>query len=910
MPITQQNLFNNTEQHILDELSRIITDSDLETVLPFIKNYQEQYTALFQQALNQIKKYWLDQKDPSEISNYESLSWSDQRHALKCRATLSQQHIISLFAFGLLNNLNKEWKWHLESDLSRIFKQPSLFNILLNIPSIILEKCINQRTDYDLLYILEQKRLIKYNADIFIHSLIHHHSYAHENRYDDLLQFYASEKIVYTRDIPKIFDYEDYNYIFHDIIPLLIKENKIDHLFCIRRCLENQNKNWNDYAKKAFLSLIDKIKPTHIDYLQIQDSFFLLLQSEYNSTVNLALDMIQPLIYENNFQFDEYLNYLDGIMFRTGFKGRLKNLLVQLNQAIQDFPIHREQILLLINDALSQQDIDLQNRAAKILLKHITVQDQNIIDKIQLYAPSLNIQTKELLDKYIDLEVSEQNSINHPIYCYQPFQHQYLKPENKIELPQTWQDLLFLMSGNIQKGDPLNYDLIMSAWLTLKPHFPKDYKKQIRTVIKQMEKSTINDFQNIFQYFFIEIFKTPEKAPDPKTTPYASLQYLNSNFKRTFFQLLESFAKFSYENTRLPLLSLPTHTPSYIDPEILVQRLLDYQTHNIEFDLVDLALALCRTPRENVANALYLLAQLQHPQLQQLLYYAFGKSELSSDFNHEQSIKNQNQQQAWWGLWDTLLCMYEPNRQQQNHIPFTITLADHHYSQYGRLCFEAPTQKQSLTAIYNELNRANFDYYFSGLDHIFYRHLTPLYQVPNDLSYLRHYANEMEGLGKNMYQFFNYLSNENYTINDYTLLILATHSFTPAKQSRLAVTETLIQFFDRQSICLETLAQYYAQLIYVVYEPFSRLLEVFSQIKDCSNLNNSALIQLITIILKQEKYPEKLPPNFKKLFELYYELITQHHILLDQETKNTLQAWQIQFPTLKSIIQKILKQGA
>ncbi|MEG0198938.1 MAG: DUF6493 family protein, partial [Acinetobacter sp.] len=199
-------------------------------------------------------------------------------------------------------------------------------------------------------------------------------------------------------------------------------------------------------------------------------------------------------------------------------------LLVQLNQAIQDFPIHREQILLLINDALSQQDIDLQNRAAKILLKHITVQDQNIIDKIQLYAPSLNIQTKELLDKYIDLEVSEQNSINHPIYCYQPFQHQYLKPENKIELPQTWQDLLFLMSGNIQKGDPLNYDLIMSAWLTLKPHFPKDYKKQIRTVIKQMEKSTINDFQNIFQYFFIEIFKTPEKAPDPKTTPYASLQ--------------------------------------------------------------------------------------------------------------------------------------------------------------------------------------------------------------------------------------------------------------------------------------------------------------------------------------------------------------------------------------------------
>ena len=93
------------------------------------------------------------------------------------------------------------------------------------------------------------------------------------------------------------------------------------------------------------------------------------------------------------------------------------------------------------------------------------------------------------------------------------------------------------------------------------------------------------------------------------------------------------------------------------------------------------------------------------------------------------------------------------------------------------------------------------------------------------------------------------------------------------------------------------------------YAPLARFIECLTQVKNSSDLNNSALLQLIGLILKAVKIPEKLPTNFKKLFELYYELIAQYHTPLDQDTKAILQAWQTQFPTLKSVIQKILKQG-
>ena len=177
-------------------------------------------------------------------------------------------------------------------------------------------------------------------------------------------------------------------------------------------------------------------------------------------------------------------------------------------------------------------------------------------------------------------------------------------------------------------------------------------------------------------------------------------------------------------------------------------------------------------------------------------------------------------------------------------------------------------------------------------------------------AYLRHYANAMEGLGENMYEFFLYLSHKNYAINDSTLLILATHSFSPVKESRLAVTETLIKCFERKNIDLEVLANDYATLIYAVYAPFPRLLECFTQIKGSSALNDSALIQLIGLILKSEQYPDKLPTNFKKLFELYYELLHQYQIKIDQEIQQALLAWQDKFPAVKTITQKIIKEAA
>ena len=197
----------------------------------------------------------------------------------------------------------------------------------------------------------------------------------------------------------------------------------------------------------------------------------------------------------------------------------------------------------------------------------------------------------------------------------------------------------------------------------------------------------------------------------------------------------------------------------------------------------------------------------------------------------------------------------------------------------------------------------------TGIDLVFYRHVTPLHQTPNDLDFSAndcYCVNELSDY--DISPLLLRMIDEDYILNPYSLFILTAYSFSPNKEMRLTVSEVLIQCLSQQKINLEILAKHYVTLLESNYAPFPRLLECLLAIKGSSELGDQALLIIIMNIIQNYTIPEKLPSQSKKLFELYYELAHQYGVKIPKTSIDSLLLWQDKFNSLKTMIQKIIKE--
>lgn len=75
----------------------------------------------------------------------------------------------------------------------------------------------------------------------------------------------------------------------------------------------------------------------------------------------------------------------------------------------------------------------------------------------------------------------------------------------------------------------------------------------------------------------------------------------------------------------MPLLSTPTHTPMFIAPETLIERLKQYQQANAEPDDMDMQTALSRVALESSSQELPLLLRSLKGEYRHLLTFLLGE---------------------------------------------------------------------------------------------------------------------------------------------------------------------------------------------------------------------------------------------------------------------------------------------
>lgn len=129
--------------------------------------------------------------------------------------------------------------------------------------------------------------------------------------------------------------------------------------------------------------------------------------------------------------------------------------------------------------------------------------------------------------------------------------------------------------------------------------------------------------------------------------------------------------------------------------------------------------------------------------------------------------------------------------------------------------------------------------------------------------------------------------------------------FAQEKEVRVMATEVLIQTIEQNRLPIETIGEKIGFLISHAFGPMARMMEVLENCKDISYKHNDALLQLLSISLMNTNIKEKIPTNFKKILELFYDLQKKLKKEITNETRSAVEKLN-EFKSLQPLIKKIL----
>jgi hypothetical protein len=90
------------------------------------------------------------------------------------------------------------------------------------------------------------------------------------------------------------------------------------------------------------------------------------------------------------------------------------------------------------------------------------------------------------------------------------------------------------------------------------------------------------------------------------------------------------------------------------------------------------------------------------------------------------------------------------------------------------------------------------------------------------------------------------------------------------------------------------------------YGPIGRCIEVLEQCRDISSKHNNALLQLLDAAFAHYIIAEKMPTNFKKIVEYYYDLMNKEQYHFTDDLQQVFEKLEI-YKSLQPILKKIRK---
>lgn len=955
--VLQPTAASQRKEEAVAALKLLIKEARTEDIIPFLEEYSSGNLEILKKEIRAAKRYWVDYSDLSKDPEFKSKA----QYNWGTRGTKEQQRTVKLLALATFSG-SDAGSWDIFYELLNQARSKDVIQILAYAKPNwlggyllqLVRKNEWQQINYDNLRFLEQMGHVDFEPELYASSISGFNNYE-SKRFFDLL---TTDELAVQRDIPLVFEYEtgihsrywDYNYqnavnelLWDKVFDTLLESGKIDRELIITGALEAQTKNWNNNLKSYFRKLIERMKLSENTVIEHQQRFFSLLHAEHSAVINFVVEYLKPFLSHRDFQLQEFLDWAEPIFMRSDVKASLKTLLIQFDKLLKQKSEWQERFVSLAADIFMIPDLQLQERAAKFILKYQKEPFEELTAKLLLYKPqmmgAIGTDLKHLLleEGYSEEEIlAELQGETIEQYIYQPAEVRYLN--EAYDYPQTWNELFFKVGEVIGGSDPIQVEILMNAWVQQTAIFPSDYQIQLEPYIKQLTGAyRESSWYNHFSGTFINMYYKPTVVYKDKD------RYHNySKWVSLMGSQLELLQRYRIDGVRLPLLSLPTHRPFWIAPTILVERILAYQEAGVKINLLDLSIALSRTVREDLEGIEALIKQIKEQQVKDVISYALGldpiKVQQQSWLKNLLSSKDSDQVN-WIGVWATVARTHHRDthfeefaKEPLADIPFAaqpfrpaLKIEPTYYNGYNyttrkseqvyngdKLTYHFPSYKQGAETflyhkdIFNRGNNTLLSYYLYRADVPYMHSLMP--QNTESLSmFLTMGLNSKSDIGgKSSAAYLQEMLYDFFRFDQQSSLYLATSLFNKEKEVRAMAVEVILAAVNENRLDTTVLGEQLGMLLSNGYGPIGRCVEVLEQCRDISSKHNNALLQLLDAAFVHYIIAEKMPTNFKKIVEYYYDLMNKEQYHFTDDLQQVFEKLEI-YKSLQPILKKIRK---
>jgi len=403
----------------------------------------------------------------------------------------------------------------------------------------------------------------------------------------------------------------------------------------IEGLLNPLKKNTADF----FCRVVELLNPITKELLTSQHTLFALLSSDKTSVINFAMKFIKQIANEKAFDFQAFAdNFALCFTIQKIAKSQLIGVEIlekYYQKQAPANPDYREQLAVLF----TVPDAKLQEKVANLLTTYFN--HEGLPEVIAPYYDYLKGKAQDLLKSLPSPNLSENSENSHSSHSSQTASTALtLTP---VPCPLTPEDLLFLLGDCLRERTAATIDLFFEGLVQQQESLPANYTKELAPYLKKLMKSHYLDSVTTiikgflycyshqkpleippYQYTYEESNALREKLDEAVFEEYLLWDrlYKHKIFMPFLFHKAQLTLKYLNEKEVLPFLSTPTHEPFYIDTEIFVDKLLQYEAVNKQPDLHDLIVACNRLLfREVSATAKEKARQLKGDYAKAIQYY-------------------------------------------------------------------------------------------------------------------------------------------------------------------------------------------------------------------------------------------------------------------------------------------------
>ena len=467
----------------------------------------------------------------------------------------------------------------------------------------------------EILLALYTEGMIPFNEEIFVKNLYDIEYYrTQEAKAAEVLLQYPE---LATRVIPHTATYIDYvissSLEWQKVFTLLCKKNYFPDKSFVTSFIEVLLNPWKKNVLDMYCRWIEGFAPTEEELLPSQHTLFALLTLDKSSLINFSMKCIAQISTHPAFDFQAFANNF-ALCFTVSKIAKSQLIGVEIlekyyQKQAPTNPDYREQLAVLF----TVPDVKLQEKVASLLTTYFN--QEGLPKVIAPYRDYLKGKAQDLLQSLPSPNLSENSENSH---SFRTSQIACAARTPKIACAArtlTPENLLFLLGDCLREPAAHTIDVFLEGLITLQDDFPADWAKSLSPYIKQLTKRV--DKEEIptdaillgvlralidrrplaldpkCSYTWEEFCKKRKKLSEKEFEAYTQDYYLgNARQVLPFlFRKGQMVIDFILQHCHLPLLSTPTHLPFYIEAEVLVDKLLQYEAQGKSPNLDDLIVA-------------------------------------------------------------------------------------------------------------------------------------------------------------------------------------------------------------------------------------------------------------------------------------------------------------------------------